>query len=138
MIQGRGIPKFHKGQVVVIKSTKKQCLFRILGVQWFADAKEYGYKQNRHNWMSEHMLRALTTDECSSPILAESIIPLDLVGYRLKYEMVGLKLAMELVIEERDNPRTFYRVDLLDKAVTAIQKRLEERKMEFAREDWKK
>lgn len=54
-------PKFKVGQVVVMKSLKKELPFRILEVvesegEWF-----YGW--NRRDLASEHMLRELTAEE---------------------------------------------------------------------------
>lgn len=54
-------PKLKVGQVVVMKSLKKELPFRILEVvesdgDWF-----YGW--NRRNLASEHMLRVLTAEE---------------------------------------------------------------------------
>lgn len=56
--------KFEVGQVVAIKSLKKQMVFRILAVQLFDG--EWAYQLNRKNWLSEHMLRPLTEQERGS------------------------------------------------------------------------
>jgi hypothetical protein len=58
--QGRK-PKFHVGQIVVMKSVKKKLPFRIVALmekdgEWF-------YAWNRKNYAAEHMLRELTDSE---------------------------------------------------------------------------
>ena len=53
-------PKFKVGQIVVVKSAKRQPVFRILATHF---AGEWTYAWNRNNYACEHMLRALTAEE---------------------------------------------------------------------------
>lgn len=55
-------PKFHVGQIVVVKSLKKQLPFRIIGVTW---NDGWFYQWNRRNYAAESMLRELTDEEKS-------------------------------------------------------------------------
>lgn len=54
-------PKFKVGQIVVMKSLKKQLPFRILAVEWNEDGWFYAW--NRKNFASECMIRELTPEE---------------------------------------------------------------------------
>lgn len=54
-------PKFNVGQIVVMKSVKKELPFRILGV--LREGTEWFYQWNRNNYAAEHMIRALTAEE---------------------------------------------------------------------------
>lgn len=67
MSEQQSKPKFEMGQVVAIKSTKKQVVFRILAANFFPDSGEWGYQLDRKNWLAEHMLRALTEKERGQP-----------------------------------------------------------------------
>ena len=53
-------PKYKIGQIVVVKSVKKELPFRILNIRW-----DYGwyYQWNKNNYASEGMLRELSTRE---------------------------------------------------------------------------
>lgn len=53
-------PKFKVGQVVAMKGTKKQPIFRIIAMDW---ADGWFYAWNRKNLAAEHMLRELTPEE---------------------------------------------------------------------------
>lgn len=54
-------PKFKVGQVVVMKSVKKELPFRILRVEYFAG--DWCYAWDSKNYAAEHMLRKLTPEE---------------------------------------------------------------------------
>jgi hypothetical protein len=56
-----GKPKFKVGQIVVMKSLKKQLPFRVLEVHEFEG--EYFYRWDRKNHAAEHMIRELTDEE---------------------------------------------------------------------------
>jgi hypothetical protein len=53
-------PKYKIGQIVVIKSIKKELPFRILNIKW---DDGWFYQWNRNNYASEGMLRELNTKE---------------------------------------------------------------------------
>ena len=55
------LPKYKIGQVVVMKSLKKQLPFKILN-RIFSDGEWY-YYWNRNNAASEHMIRELNAEE---------------------------------------------------------------------------
>jgi len=54
-------PKFKVGQVVMMKSLKKNLPFSIIERLWHED--EWFYKWNRRNAAAEHEIRELTTEE---------------------------------------------------------------------------
>ena len=56
----RPTPKFKAGQIVVMRSLKKQSPFRILDVLW---NDGWYYRWNRKNAASESMVRGLTLEE---------------------------------------------------------------------------
>ena len=56
--------KFQVGQIVVMKSMKKQLPFRILEAVY--EDGEWLYRWDRRNFAAEHMIRALTDDETGS------------------------------------------------------------------------
>lgn len=53
-------PKYKIGQIVVLKSVKKESPFRILDIQW---NDGWYYQWNRDNFASENMIRELTDIE---------------------------------------------------------------------------
>lgn len=53
-------PKFKVGQVVAIKSIRKEPPFRILGMMW---NDGWYYQWNSKNYASEEMVRELTPEE---------------------------------------------------------------------------
>lgn len=50
--------KFHVGQIVVMKSLKRELPFRVLGIKY--DDGMWYYQWNRNNFASEGMLREQT------------------------------------------------------------------------------
>lgn len=61
MMEERPKPKFKVGQIVVMKSVKRQLPFRILGT--VLEGGEWYYRWDRKNHAAEHMLRELTAEE---------------------------------------------------------------------------
>jgi hypothetical protein len=53
-------PKYKIGQIVVMKSLKKQPPFRIIGTRW---EDGWYYQWNKNNFASEYMIRGLTPEE---------------------------------------------------------------------------
>jgi hypothetical protein len=53
-------PKYKIGQIVVMKSVKRELPFRVMGMRW--DDGWY-YQWNKNNFASEGMLRELTPKE---------------------------------------------------------------------------
>lgn len=60
MTDSRPAPRFKVGQVVVMKSLKKQPVFRVLSVHW---EDGWYYQWNRNNYAAEDMLRELAAEE---------------------------------------------------------------------------
>ncbi len=52
--------RFKVGQVVVMKSLKRELPFRIIGIRW---EDGWYYQWNQNNYASERMLRELTPHE---------------------------------------------------------------------------
>jgi hypothetical protein len=50
-------PNFKAGQIVVMKSLKRELPFRILNIRW---EDGWYYQWNKHNFASEGMIRKLT------------------------------------------------------------------------------
>ncbi len=53
-------PKFRVGQIVVMKSLKRELPFRIISFRW---EDGWYYQWNRNNFASEGMIRELTPHE---------------------------------------------------------------------------
>jgi hypothetical protein len=57
----RSKPKYKVGQIVVVKSIKKETPFRILAAEW--NNGGWFYAWNSKNYASEDMIRNLTPEE---------------------------------------------------------------------------
>lgn len=53
-------PKYKSGQIVVMKSLKRELPFRIISIRW---EDGWYYQWNKNNFASEGMLRELTPQE---------------------------------------------------------------------------
>lgn len=61
--------KFKVGQIVVMKSLKREMPFRIMGIIW---AGGWFYQWNNKNRASENMLRELTIDEIGETAIEQA------------------------------------------------------------------
>lgn len=53
-------PKYKAGQVVIMKSVRRELPFRIISLQW---ENGWYYQWNTNNFASESMIRELTAQE---------------------------------------------------------------------------
>ncbi len=53
-------PKYKVGQIVIMKSLKRQLPFKVIGMTW---NDGWFYQWNKNNYASESMIRELTQEE---------------------------------------------------------------------------